>query len=356
MGRMFLAGLLLCGIVAQGQLVAGQPPDPARESIRRAVERSIRLLEASRAEYRQHRQCFSCHHQAVPTLALVTARSRGFQIDEQSLAEQLRITAQHLERNRDNYQQGRGQGGRLDTAGYALFTLHLGGWKPDETTSAVVEYLLRTDRDEGHWRTAARRPPTQASSWTTTYLALRGLQAFASEPQQSRAAQRIEAARTWVQQTTPQKTEDRVFRLLTLHLLQVDAAQLQAAMDDLLRHQRDDGGWAQNGDLPSDPYATATALVALHMAGGLSAVDAAYQRGLRYLLQTQHEDGSWHVATRSRPIQAYFESGFPHGKDQFISIAASSWATTALALSLPARGPADEGLQAEPTASAPSVP
>ena len=31
----------------------------------------------------------------------------------------------------------------------------------------------------------------------------------------------------------------------------------------------------------------------------------------------------------------YFESGFPHGKDQFISIAASSWATTALALSLP---------------------
>jgi len=32
------------------------------------------------------------------------------------------------------------------------------------------------------------------------------------------------------------------------------------------------------------------------------------------------------------PIQPYFESGFPHGRDQFISAAATNWAATALAL------------------------
>jgi hypothetical protein len=40
------------------------------------------------------------------------------------------------------------------------------------------------------------------------------------------------------------------------------------------------------------------------------------------------------VASRSRPFQPYFESGFPYGKDQFISAAASNWATMALALAV----------------------
>ena len=52
-------------------------------------------------------------------------------------------------------------------------------------------------------------------------------------------------------------------------------------------------------------------------------------------MSTQQSDGSWHVKSRSDPFQTYFESGYPHGKDQFISIAAAGWATTALALALP---------------------
>ena len=62
----------------------------------------------------------------------------------------------------------------------------------------------------------------------------------------------------------------------------------------------------------------------------------AQSRGVAFLLKSQKVDGSWLVRSRSRPFQTYFESGFPHGKDQFISLAASGWATTALALSLPA--------------------
>ena len=88
-------------------------------------------------------------------------------------------------------------------------------------------------------------------------------------------------------------------------------------------------------DMESDAYATGTALVALHQAGGRATPEAAYRKGLGYLISAQHEDGSWHVMTRSEPFQKYYESGYPHGKDQFISIAAASWATTALALALP---------------------
>jgi hypothetical protein len=49
------------------------------------------------------------------------------------------------------------------------------------------------------------------------------------------------------------------------------------------------------------------------------------------MLQTQLEDGSWHVKTRSIPIMPYFESDFPHGVDQFISASGTNWAVMALA-------------------------
>ena len=54
------------------------------------------------------------------------------------------------------------------------------------------------------------------------------------------------------------------------------------------------------------------------------------KRGVRYLLGTQLEDGTWRVRSRSLPTQAYFESGFPHGVDQYISAAATQWAALAL--------------------------
>ncbi len=71
--------------------------------------------------------------------------------------------------------------------------------------------------------------------------------------------------------------------------------------------------------------------MALRETGALAATDPAYQRGVRYLLNTQLEDGSWFVKTRSITIQPYFDSDFPHGRNQFISAAATNWATMALA-------------------------
>jgi len=103
---------------------------------------------------------------------------------------------------------------------------------------------------------------------------------------------------------------------------------------DLVKLQRPDGGWRQTDKLQSDAYATGSVLAALHQAGDLPTSDDAYRRGVAFLLKTQKDDGSWHVVSRSRPFQTYFESGFPHGKDQFISSAASSWATIALALTV----------------------
>jgi len=66
--------------------------------------------------------------------------------------------------------------------------------------------------------------------------------------------------------------------------------------------------------------------------GSVAAADRAYRAGLAFLLRTQIDDGSWPVESQAVPIQAYFESGFPYGVNQWVSAAATAWATTALAL------------------------
>jgi hypothetical protein len=331
-------------------LLAGEPPAPTSGAspipageVRAAVAKALPLLQKAAIGHRENRTCFACHNQGLPILALTAARSRGFEIDQAELARQLQFIADFLGRNRESYLQGKGQGGQADTAGYALVTLAAGDWKPDDTTAAVSEYLLLRNQDQDHWSNVSTRPPSEASVFTTSYVAIRGLAVFGTPEQQERIAGRRQQLRAWLGKAAPKDNEDRVFRLFALKAVDAEAKEIEEAARHLMEKQREDGGWAQldSGEpqwaTQSDAYATGSALVALHQAADLCTNDPIYQRGLRYLLQSQKDDGSWHVPSRSKPFQAYFESGFPHGKDQFISSAASSWATWALILACEAK-------------------
>jgi hypothetical protein len=308
--------------------------------LRAAAEKSLPVLLKGAVGHRENRTCFACHNQGLPVLALTAARQRGFAIDEQELSEQTSFIAEFLDGNRENYLQGKGQGGQADTAGYALWTLAAADYPANETTAAVAEYLLRRHKDQDHWQNTSNRPPSEAGPFTTTYVALYSLTSFGTPEQQERIAARTEQVRGWLVKSPAKDNEDRVFRLLGLQAAAAPASEVATAAKELLSKQRDDGGWAQldSGEpaaaLESDAYATGSALVALNEAGDLATSDAAYQRGLAYLLKTQCDDGSWHVASRSKPFQPYYESGFPHAKDQFISCAATGWATWAIVLAV----------------------
>jgi hypothetical protein len=119
-------------------------------------------------------------------------------------------------------------------------------------------------------------------------------------------------------------------RALGLAWSGADKHTLGEAMRGIAALQRTDGGWAQLPWLQSDAYGTGQTLVALREAG-MPVRDPIYQRGIRYLLDHQMKDGSWWVKTRSIPTQVIFDSGFPHGVDQWISAAATNWSTIALA-------------------------
>jgi N-acyl-D-amino-acid deacylase len=315
----------------------------APDALRAAVEKGLHRLEQGAANYTKNRQCFSCHHQAIPMAAFDSARRRGFAVDEEEVRHQVEFTLDAFRPKREQIAKGQAVGGTNTSAVYALFTLDMGGSAPDEVSAALVSYLLEKQRSDGCWPVQSNRPPMQNSDFTPTVLALGALKTFGPGKEAKDADElrkRIEAAydkgRAWLLSATPKTTEDRSFHLRGLVSVGADREAIDAARDALLKEQRKDGGWAQLPERDSDAYATGTVLTALRLAG-VRADDQSYQQGVQYLLKTQRDDGGWVVETHSKPVQTYFDNGDPGGKSQFISFPATAWAVMALLETFPTK-------------------
>ena len=333
--RIFL--LCLCLLLVEARAFS-QDANPDEEGgaqpwVREAIQKSLALLELAAEGSSSNRMCFTCHGQAMPVIAFAVAIEQGFDLNQKGFDKQVEHTYQHLRRGRKAYKEGKGQGGGVDTAGYALWTLEDGGRERDEVINAVMDYIFKKQKKEGHWQASSNRPPSEASSFTSTYLALRAVDAFGNKQQFDKAENAKTRAAKWLQETPAVDTEDTVFALLSGEYAPVENSHLDSLVDRLKSEQNEDGGWAQTADMESDAYATGTVLYALHHSG-VSSRDPTWQRGIAYLREAQKPDGSWYVKSRSKPFQTYFETGFPHGKDQFISTSATAWAALALMYSL----------------------
>lgn len=302
----------------------------ASNSPRAAVERALPLLQLADGKFYSGGGCVSCHNNLQTASTVVLARGRSFTVDEKLAQEARAILAADLDAMREQSLQGViAPGGMTTTTGYLLIALNGNGQLPSLSTDALVRLLRHTQNDDGRWQ-AVVRPPQEGSEFTATAVSLRGIQLYGdtNDPANRMA---IDRARNWLERNKPFDTEDRAFRLFGLVWAGSKPARRDAAITELLRTQRPDGGWSQLPWGTSDAYATGETLMALNAAG--VPVDAVeWQRGVRFLLDTQLTDGSWHVRSRALPTQSYFESGFPHGEDQFISAAGTNWATQALAL------------------------
>lgn len=330
-GKTAVVDLLVSAGAKRGRETATSEKSPApAKTIRAAVERSLPLLQRADVTFMKKSGCVSCHHNSLTAMTISAARKAGFVVDEKIARDQRKETGAYIEAWRERALQGMGIPGDSNTVNYLLTGLAAEEFPPDAATDALARYLKNDQMSDGRWRLIANRPPLESSEFEMVAVALRGLRAYVPQAQKAEYEIAIWRAADWLRTAQPKSNADRSFQLLGLAWAGDGQEGLQKVGRGLLAEQRADGGWGQLPSMASDAYATGQALTALHQAGGVAVTDPAYQRGVEFLRSTQLADGSWHVKSRAIPFQPYFESDFPHGHDQWISAAATNWASMAL--------------------------
>jgi len=332
---------IVCALVAllslHSRVAIAQENDTAE--IVAAVTGSLTLLQASGRTWIEKSGCVSCHHQALPAVSFALARTRGFRLDEEATRERIQATLARFAPSREDLFQGPQGigliGGGVLGAGYALLGLAAADVPPSATTDAMVHYIAERQLNDGRFHSPdPGRLPLEGSDVTATALGVRALQRYAPGGLKDEVAKIVHRARNWLLSIQPRGTEEKSYQLQGLGWTDTDKGEIAKRVAALVAEQRPDGGWAQLPTLSSDAYATGQALVALNQFGSIPTSSMTYRNGIKFLLRTQFEDGSWLVVSRARGTQPYLESGFPHGTNQFISAAGTAWATSALLLSL----------------------
>jgi hypothetical protein len=342
-GNTAIVDLLLKSGAASGAPAESMQPAAIRRgnTIQAAVPASLPLLQRTDASFVPKAGCFSCHNQSLEAMAVGLARKHGFPVDEQTSARQVKVNAGAIEGARDLLHQGffvPMLNANPSILAYALLGLDAEGYKPDLTTDAAAMYIQTHQMADGHWAFGPEsRPPLCADTLAQTVLSMRALQLYAPRVDQAAYGKSIRLAAAWIAEFRPRTNYDLAWRLQGLVWGGKSKDAILKARTDLMAAQRSDGGWPDIPSMESGAFTTGLAMMAIE-SSGLPVSDAAYQQGVRYLLNTQLEDGSWHVRSRAAGFQPYFDNGFPHGVDQWISAAGTSLATIALSLAAPPPG------------------
>jgi ankyrin repeat protein len=314
---------------------AAPAPVSKARAPRTAVEMALARLQPAGPAFYEKTKCISCHHQSLPAIAVKIAAAKGIAADREAAQHPTQATLEVWGPSREDFMLGNCSiFGFLGNVTYGLLGLAEEGVPPNSTTDAVTSCLVTLQNTDGSWEGGDIRPPLAAQNPIVyTALAIRGLKVYSPPGRRKDTAGRIARASNFLRAAIPTDTQGEAFKLLGLVWFGAPPVEVSRQAKRLLATQREEGGWGQEPGLGPDAYASGEALYALQ-ASGMASSNPAYRKGVAYLLRTQREDGTWYVHSRAVGFQPYIDSGFPHGPDQFISAAATSWAVIALAHTL----------------------
>jgi hypothetical protein len=323
-----ILGSTLTGWVKKPGLV-----DP--DTIARAADKGLRLLEKSDYIFSQKGHCVSCHHNILTEMAWEIARKKGIPVTDSLSVQCVMGMVQGI-----NVVYNDNKVGNFITAkfigAYVLLGLQAAKYPADANTDLAVNYLLGQSRPDGSFGAEAMRVPLESGEIHLAAITIKGIMEYAPASKRDQAKEAVDRTRKLLEISNPGDQQEMAFQLMGLQWTSGNAAVKSVVAKKLLSIQHPDGGWSQLSTMPSDAYATGEALYALYISGQLKPEDEKYQQSIRYLLKTQDDEGAWEVLTRSSPIQPFFTSGFPpYDENQFISAAASNWAIMALLNALP---------------------
>jgi squalene-hopene/tetraprenyl-beta-curcumene cyclase len=335
--RVGVASTLDLLVKAGAKGVKEETPKPAdgAPSVEAAVKKVLPLIEMSGEPGFKSRACVSCHSNSLPAMTVGFARKKGFAVNEDQVKKEVGFAVAtdmpYLEPNR----LGSSIGGGSDTIGYTLMGMAAANYPADALTDAHIHYLSLNQYADGAFRNTSYRPPSEYSPFTTTAVALRAIKLYPLPGRREEFRDRVSRAKRWLLSAKPLSMEERSMQLNALADADAPASERAPFVKALKAAQNQDGSWSQLPGIPADAYATGQALYALHVSGAVSIDDPVYKKGVQWLLRNQLADGSWFAPTRAVPVQPHTFESFPNGWHQFISDAASCWATMALLFTLP---------------------
>jgi Ankyrin repeats (3 copies) len=311
----------------------GPSPDLPAANPSEAISRALPLLcKSGPAFFREGGGCAGCHHQPMYGRVFAAMKAHGMSPDSALRRNFLDAMLAARPRLRPDLPLLNGPGGDFDSLLAPLMTYADLEEPANDLTDLMVHYVAVRQDSTGAWHfKGIARPPLEDSDITRTAMGIRALSRYGWRARQAEFSERIGRARKWLAGAAPVTTYEHADRIMGLRAAGVSASDLRSDAQTLINLQHADGGWAQTRYLDSDAYATGLVLHSLYTAGLLKPYDAAYSRGVAFLLRTQFPDGSWCVRSRAPKFQPYFQSGFPFGHDQWISSAGTAWALMALA-------------------------
>jgi len=313
-------------------------PKPAEGalSVEEAVKKVIPLIEVSGEPGWKARHCVSCHSNSLPAMTVALARKKGFAVNEEQAKKELGFAVATDEPVLEPNRLGSSPiGGGSDTLGYTLMGMAAAGAPADALTDAHIHYMSLNQYPDGAFRNSSYRPPTEYGPFTTTAVALRSIKLYPIPGRREEFKERVDRAKRWLLSAKAFSTEERSMQLNALADAGASQSERAPFVNALKAAQNQDGSWSQLPNVRADAYATGEALYTLHISGGVPTNDSVYQKGVQWLLRNQLANGSWFAPTRAVPVQPHTFESFPNGWHQFVSDAASCWATMALLFTLP---------------------
>jgi ankyrin repeat protein len=311
-------------------------PGLDRQRVREVATRAVALLQQSAQTWSMTQRCVSCHHQGLGSVAVALAHERGIAADPRKLGVQADRMTRRLDERLGQHAFGLAGNNPAIGESYGLWALAATGRPATLGTDVLVHALAGRQGADGGWTSVEHQPPLEDSPITATALTLRALLEYLPPGRAGEMTARVERARRFLAATRPRETEEAAYRILGMWWAGApDDDELREALAELRAAQRPDGGWAQLPTRASDAYATGQALVALQQAGGEPVDGETFRRGVAYLLDSVGAEGAWRVGSRRRGVRRpHVETGFPFGREQFVSYAGTAWASMALSLAL----------------------
>src|SRR5262245_38216880 len=143
-----------CLLAVASRPASSAAPRPAASPGRKAVERAVSFLLKDAAEWRKERKCATCHHGTMTVWALSEARSHGYPVTAEALADVTKWTRERLS-NIDKPRDTRPGWNMVSTPAVYLAVMAQAVPKQDSVSAddlrQIAGHLLRHQEADGSW-------------------------------------------------------------------------------------------------------------------------------------------------------------------------------------------------------------